>query len=170
MKREDLAFMPEFFDRYIVLTDESLSLIESLSSTKKLFRNVQQDLTKLENYRYEEGKWTPKELLQHVIDTERIMAYRALCIARGEKQKLNGFSEKDYAATSNSNNRAINDLLNEFNVVRASSIALFQSFDNTMLENTGISNDIEITPLALGFIIVGHAIHHFNVFTERYVG
>lgn len=170
MKREDLAFMPEFFDRYIVLADESMSLTESLASTKNLFRNVQPDLTKLENYRYEDGKWTPKELLQHVIDTERIMAYRALCIARGEKQRLNGFSEKEYAETSNSNNRTIEDLLSEFDVVRASSIALFQSFDNSMLENIGISNDIEITPLALGFIIVGHAIHHFNVFNERYAG
>ena len=170
MNRTELTFMPEFFDRYINLTDENTSLNQLLASTKYQFRNVENELHKLEDFRYEEGKWTPKELLQHVIDTERIMAYRALCIARGEKQSLNGFDEQEYANASFGSNRTIESLLIEFEVVRDASIILFESLDKSVLHNNGISNNLEITPLALGFVIVGHAMHHRNVFDKRYVG
>jgi hypothetical protein len=120
------------------------------------------------NYSYEEGKWTIKQMLQHVIDTERIFAYRALCISRKEPANLLGFDENVYAANATASNRNWKDMLTEWRVVRQSTNLLFASFTEEQLKQIGNANGHPISVNALGFIIFGHALHHLHVLKERY--
>ncbi len=120
-------------------------------------------------YAYAPGKWTGKELLQHITDTERIFAYRGLCIARNEKNSLPGFDENDYAAASNANNRSWKDLAEEFLIVRKSTEALFNSFATEILGRSGISNNNPMSVSSTGFITIGHVYHHIKIFNERYL-
>ncbi|MCH7517105.1 MAG: DinB family protein, partial [Bacteroidetes bacterium] len=120
------------------------------------------------NYSYANGKWTVKEVLGHVVDTERIMTYRALAFARGEKQSLPEFEQDDYVAESNFKRRSLDDLINEYNTVRTSNIILFKSFDEKILNRRGMVSKSEITVLALIYIIAGHEKHHMKFLRDRY--
>jgi hypothetical protein len=120
-------------------------------------------------YAYAEGKWSIKELLQHIIDTERIFNYRALCFARGEKANLPGFEENDYAANSYANSRSWKSLTAEFLAVRKSTELLFESFNEAVINNAGFSNNNPNTVASLGFIIAGHYYHHKKILLERYL-
>lgn len=123
-----------------------------------------------ELFRYAEGKWTPKEMLGHIIDTERIMQYRALCIARGEKQSLPAFEEDDYVKNSNVNERTMASLFAELTTVRLSTQWLFeQSIADKDLIRTGTANGRTITPRAIAWVIFGHELHHINILKERYL-
>ncbi len=161
--------MPEFFDRYIKLVDESISLLRGLAETQEAFSDLEDELVEVQDYRYQPEKWTPRDMLQHVIDNERIQSYRALAIARGEKVTLPGYNENSYAANTTANNRNLDELLDEFNVVRHSTILLFDSFSEKQMLIEGICFEIKVTPLALGFQIIGHQLHHLNVLKERYL-
>jgi hypothetical protein len=121
------------------------------------------------DYAYAPGKWTLKEVLQHIIDTERVFCYRALCIARKEAQSLPGFDENSYAANSKASNRDWNDLIEEFKVVRAGSKFLFDSFDSEQMENSGVANKNPLYVSGIGYIIAGHAQHHLHIIRERYL-
>ncbi|WP_152286078.1 DinB family protein [Flavicella marina] len=167
MKIKDLKFMPEFFDRYINLADADIDLLEQLETTIDIFKVIKPQLIKFQDYAYQPGKWTPKDLLQHCIDTERIQANRALAFARGDKNVIPGFDENSYAQNTTSNERSIDDLLEEFVEVRKATISLFKSFSDEMLFKDGMSFK-KISVLALGFVIVGHPIHHINILKERY--
>jgi len=118
---------------------------------------------------YAEGKWTIKEIIQHVIDTERIFAYRALRISRNDKTPLPGFEENDYVANTNAKSRSIQDLLTEFSAVRHSNLIMFKSFSPEQLSRIGIASGNEVSVRALGFLIIGHMKHHQKVFEERYL-
>ncbi|WP_303318554.1 DinB family protein [Flavivirga abyssicola] len=168
MKKSDLKFIPNFFDRYIALIDDNTHLIDGLKTNETIFETISERLIQYQDYRYESNKWTPKELLQHVIDTERILTYRALCISRLEPKALLSFDENTYADNSNANHRSIKDLLKEFRLVRQSTVPLFESFNEDMLHRAGMSSETKINTLALGFTIIGHAKHHFKVLNERY--
>lgn len=120
-------------------------------------------------YRYAPSKWTILETLQHLIDVERIFAYRILCFARGEKGALVGFEVDDYATASLANNRKMADLLAEFKAVRESTRLLFQSFDATMLQQIGTASGTQNSVRALGFRLIGHDWHHLQLIRERYL-
>lgn len=120
-------------------------------------------------HRYAPGKWSIKEVVQHVIDTERIFAYRALCFARGEQARLPGFDENAYAATSDADRRELDDLLREYDAVHGASLALFRSFSPEMLFCTGIASERSFTVRALGWTIAGHALHHVHILDQRYL-
>jgi uncharacterized damage-inducible protein DinB len=137
-------------------SDELLETVKNLPEEKLVFR-------------YAEGKWTIKELLQHLIDTERIMSYRALRFSRNDATELQGFDENWYVDNSNGNNRNFNDLLDEFTCTRRASISLFKSFTNEMLQLAGTANGSDMTVRALGFIISGHQMHHLKIINERYI-
>jgi hypothetical protein len=122
-----------------------------------------------EEFRYAEGKWSVKEVVGHIIDTERIMSYRALSIARGEKQSLPGFEENDYVKVANFDRRSLYDLGHEFGFVREASISLFKFMTEEELNRTGIANNNVVTPRALLYIIAGHHLHHLGVLKERYL-
>jgi len=120
-------------------------------------------------YRYADNKWTIKEILVHIIDAERVYAYRALCFARNEKTKLPGFEQDDYVAFSNANERSIENIFSEYEAVRSATIILFESFDDAVLLREGIANDNKATVRALAYDIAGHELHHINIIKERYL-
>ena len=122
-----------------------------------------------ETYAYAEGKWTIREIVGHLIDSERVFGYRALCIARGEKQNLPGFDQNDYMQTAPYNQIELEDLLSEMRLVRLSNVAMFRSLDQEAWNRTGIANANEVTVRALAFIMGGHVRHHMNVLKERYL-
>jgi uncharacterized damage-inducible protein DinB len=120
------------------------------------------------NYKYADGKWTVKEVVGHLLDTERVFAYRALCIARGEKKSLPGFEQDDYVSGGNFNSRNLTDLNYEFRLLRESNLLLFRSFSDEMLNKKGTANESAITVRAILWIIAGHEKHHIKVLLEKY--
>ena len=114
-------------------------------------------------------KWTIKEIIQHIIDTERIFTYRALCIARKDKSLFPGYDQDDYAVNSEANNRSMISLMNEYKSVRLSSIILFESFSSEMLKRIGIASNSNLSPRAVAFITIGHENHHCEIIKERYL-
>jgi len=121
------------------------------------------------DYRYAEGKWTVKELIGHVMDTERVFAFRAFSIARGEKQHLPGFEQDDYVREGKFNQRQLSEIVYEFRLLRESNLLMFRSFDDKMLKRRGMANGYEVTVNALLFIIAGHSKHHIEILRERYL-
>ena len=120
-------------------------------------------------YRYAPNKWTIKQVLVHIIDDERIYAYRAMCFARGEKTPLPGFEQDDYARNSGANERDIHNILDEYEAVRRSTIALFSGFTEFDLVKTGIANNHTHSVRGLGWHLAGHEVHHINLIRERYL-
>ena len=159
----------EYFNHYIkqvatlepitaleVTLPEFLTLLEKVDDEKGLFS-------------YEDGKWSIKEVIAHIIDAERVFAYRAMSFARNDKNNLAGFDDHLYAKNSGANNRSMDDLLAEFEIVRKASIALFASFDEDMWARTGTANNITIDVKSLAYLIAGHCRHHGNILQERYL-
>lgn len=159
----------EYYGYYISLnTSENLiqNLENQLQVTADFFKSIPSE--KLE-FQYEVGKWTPKDILQHIIDSERIFAYRALRFARFDSVNLPGYEENDYAEVANANGRTIDDLIEEYKIVKLASIHLFKSFTEKMLLNIGQANNAPASVRAIGYIIAGHEIHHINIIKERYL-
>lgn len=121
------------------------------------------------DYRYADGKWTVKEVMNHVNDTERIMVYRALSFARGEKQELPGFEQDDYVTAAMLGERTLEDLLDEFTSIRTATLSFFRSLSETQLQMGGKANGHYMTVNALCHVIAGHSMHHFKILLERYV-
>lgn len=119
-------------------------------------------------FSYAPGKWTVKEVLQHCIDTERIFAYRALCLARGEQQPLPGFDQDLYAGNADVKNKSLQSLKDEMLLVRQSTLLLLGPFTSKELNRSGTVSSYATTVLALGFNIAGHWLHHQTILTERY--
>lgn len=169
MARPQTQDYPEAFHRYIAQTvsEDPIDVLEDgFDETMQFFKTIP---TKKQEYAYAPGKWTLKEMLQHIIDCERIFNFRALAFARGEKQSLPGFEEDKYAENSFGNNREWKDLCDEFLVVRKSTIFLYKSFTKEALLRSGISNEKEMTVNAVAFAIGGHEKHHIGVINERYL-
>lgn len=158
-----------FFQRYIdqVPEDNFLTAFENQSLITSTFLNSISE--EKSSFAYAEKKWTLKELLQHIIDTERILCYRALCIARHETASLPGFDENGYAAHSNANSRNWDSMVKEFQIVRIATELLFRSFSDEALLKTGTANGNLISVKSLGYIISGHFYHHKKVIEERYL-
>lgn len=121
------------------------------------------------SFAYAEDKWTIKELVGHVIDTERIMAYRALRIARGDKTPLPGFEEKDYVTNSHFSDRTIDSLAEEFAIVRKGTMYLINSLTEEEIDRRGTSNGSAMSVRALMYILAGHVNHHRKIIEERYL-
>jgi len=120
-------------------------------------------------YRYAENKWTIKEILVHIMDDERIYAYRALRIARNDKTELPGFEQDDYVPYSRANERSLKNILNEYATIRKATITLFENLDEAAFLRTGIANGHIVSVRALAYHIAGHELHHMNVIRERYL-
>lgn len=141
-------------------------LIEGLPQLVDFIKNVPAE--KLE-YRYAEGKWTIKDIVLHMIDTERIFAYRALRISRGDKTPLPGFEENDYVPFAFANSRSIESLLAEYENARKATISFFENLNEEQLLFMGTASNTAISVRAIGFIITGHQNHHLRVISERYL-
>ena len=160
---------PVYFQRYIDQVPEQ-DLLIAFENQLPVIHNFLSSVTEeRSSYAYAEGKWTLKEVLQHMIDTERIFNYRALCFARKETASLPGFEENDYAANSNANSRTWQSMVDEFIVLRKSTTMLFSSFSEEALNTSGIANNNPTSVLAVGFISIGHFYHHKKVIEERYL-
>ncbi|MBK8659087.1 MAG: DinB family protein [Bacteroidetes bacterium] len=120
------------------------------------------------DYAYATGKWTVKEVLLHIIDAERIFAYRALRFGRNDQTELPGFEENDYVPYSNAAARSLLSLQEEFAAVRQATLTLFRSFDESAWMRSGVASKNPMSVRALGFVIIGHAEHHRKVLEERY--
>jgi uncharacterized damage-inducible protein DinB len=169
MPKPDLSTVPEWYHKYIHQIDEAdlnKAIEENTEKALQFLRSISEDKW---NYRYAEGKWSIKEMIQHIIDAERIFSFRALCFARQDKTPLPGFEENDYAAASKADNRTRQELLSEFETVRHSVEQLYASFDEEQLAATGIANNNSISVNAIGFIIPGHMQHHLTILQERYL-
>lgn len=167
--RPDLSRVNPFYHGYISQVPES-SIMDAFTTHTGRFAAVFSAIPEsLRDYRYAPGKWTIREVLQHIIDTERVFAYRALCFARRGPEALPGFDENIFADNSKASTRKWEDLMAEFDHVRESSRLLFASFDEGQLEAAGISNGSPAYVLAIGYTLLGHVSHHLNVLEQRYL-
>ena len=120
------------------------------------------------SFRYAPDKWSVKEVVGHVSDTERVFTYRALCIARGDTQSLPGMDQDIYVAGANFETRSMDSMVQEFSAVRSATIALFESLDQESWVRRGVANDVAVSVRALAFIIAGHEFHHMAILRDRY--
>ena len=160
-----------YFEQYMQLVSkDEKSIIENLVASQKVFDDVLRNLpVEKHNFSYAEGKWTIKELIQHIIDTERVFSYRALCFARNDNTSLPGFDQDVFVENDNANDRNYYDLLNEMEVLRKSSIQLFKSFSDEALLRVGVASNNKMSVRALGYLFSGHLMHHLNIIKERYL-
>jgi len=166
--RPDLSRVPQFYHNYVnhVPQDE---LIDAFNTETPVFIHFLENIPPDKyDYRYADNKWTIKEVLQHIIDAERVFAYRALRFARKDPTSLPGFDENLFADNAKASARNWNDLVEEFKTVRMASEYLFVSFDGDQLDAAGTANNNSIYVLAIGYVVIGHSIHHMNVIKERY--
>ncbi|MFS8615669.1 MAG: DinB family protein [Solitalea sp.] len=169
MKKSAIQIDTGYFSRYIELAGDG-NLNEELENKIRMLDQL--DLKTLErvgDLRYAPGKWTLKSVIQHMIDAERIFQYRALRFARGDRTPLHGFEQDDYAAAAETRHRGMADLMEEWRTVSQSSLALFRSLPKEALQQTGVASGNTLSVLALGFLIVGHQIHHLRIIRERYL-
>lgn len=160
---------PVYFERYILLVDAA-SLGEAREKYSSGLVSYFEQLSPAKaDYRYAPDKWSLKEMLQHIIDTERIFAYRLLCLSRNETTALPGFDENQYAANSHASRRSWSSLLEELKAVRLSTDLLINSLDEEQLLGSGITNGSANTALAIGFMVYGHILHHIAVIEHRYL-
>jgi uncharacterized damage-inducible protein DinB len=158
----------DFYKTYIQALDD-VELIDELEICLHEFIKFVQNLPMDKfDYQYEVGKWTIKEIIQHLIDSERVFSYRALRISRNDKTPLPGFDENYYVDNSNGKVRSLQSLLTEMAVVRQSTLSLFNSFSQEQLTKIGVASNREVSVRAIGFIIIGHQKHHQKIFLERY--
>ena len=158
-----------YYERYISLVPESdinTTLAAQQDEMRSLFAGVPEEKG---TYAYADGKWTVKELLSHIIDGERIFAYRALRISRGDKTDIEGFEQDDYIATSNANNRTFADLLEEFILERQANVHMFKNIAQVGSEEMGTANDNPVSARAIAWIMAGHVRHHLDILKTRYL-
>lgn len=159
-----------YYDTYISKVPEG-NVIDVLRAQLHESARLLEHLTETEAaQRYAPEKWSVREVVGHLIDSERIFSYRMMCIARGETTALPGFDENSYAKVSNVDTRPMRAVATEFAHVRAGTIALLEGLDETGVARRGNANGSPITPRALAFIIAGHERHHMGVIRERYLG
>nr|WP_199000809.1 DinB family protein [Flavobacterium sp. ASV13] len=157
------------FANYIREAGE-INLIEELEiSLHDFIRFVQNIPLDKFDYRYAEGKWTIKDIIQHLIDCERVFAYRALRFSRNDKTSLPGFDENNYVDNTNADGRSIQELLTELSAVRHSTLLFYKSLSEEQLKRIGTASTHQLSVRALGFVIIGHQKHHQKVFEERYL-
>lgn len=166
--RSQLSPLPAYFDRYINLVDD-VSVVRALEISLEEIKNAPvEKWKKLGHQVYAPGKWTINDVIQHIIDTERVFCYRAVSFARGE-QKVMPFDEELWGKNAKASNRKLDDLLDELVAVRKSTMLLYNSFTDEMLIRVGIGFKGEYSVHDLGFIIGGHQRWHLNVIAERYM-
>lgn len=141
-------------------------LKENLGSVVEFYSNIASDK---HDYAYATGKWTIKDILLHIIDTERIFAYRVLRIARNDATPMVGFDQDDYVDAGHAKDRTLESLIKEYSAVRQATISLFDSFSDNTLKLLGEASGSNISVRAIGYIITGHENHHNQIIKDRYL-
>jgi len=159
-----------FYQRYINLVPDDGNLLIHLedifSETEELIGPLSEEKM---NYRYAPEKWTIKDMLVHMSDTERIFVYRALRFSRGDKTELPGFEENLFAEYAGANEREKEDIMREYSLVRESSIAFVESLSDEALNRTGSANGYPVSVRLIVNLIYGHQKHHLNILRDRYI-
>ncbi len=161
---------PPFYQPYIDVLDPTLGVLELLEMSLEQFEALCYGIDdSKQEYRYAEGKWTIKELVQHLIDAERVFIYRALRLSRNDQTPLPGFDENLYVSNYPCNRRDYTSLLDEFCLLRRSTILMLKDFDDTEFDRKGIVSDLPMTVRAIAHISSGHVLHHLKIIKERYL-
>ncbi len=158
-----------YYDKYVSLVPDGNiveTLTKQLGETLAAWRAIPANKAE---HRYAPGKWTTKEMMAHVIDTERVMAYRALRIARGDKTPLPGFEQDIFIANTDWSTRTIADLADEFDAVRKANLILFRHLSDAAWKQVGTASDNPVTARALAYIIAGHELYHQEILRDRYL-
>ena len=163
------VIVPEFALKYFDAAPQDDLLIALSDSTRQFRKLLKKVPKKKHDYAYSEGKWTMREVLQHIIDAERVFAFRALWFCRKDPSSLPGFDENSWAVTSNAPARKWKDLVREFFAVRTSTEMFFQTLDDEQLRSIGSANNNQINVGGLGFMCAGHVMHHIRIIRERYL-
>ena len=161
--------IPSYYLNYTKLADGNdliKTLEESKSITLELLKNIP---ASKEDYAYAAGKWNIKQVMSHIIDSERVFAYRALRFSRKDPTMLPGFDENEYAENCNASGRSLSDIVGEYSAVRDSTSLLYSYITSDMLDFKGVANEVSITARAIGWIIAGHNVHHCNVIKDKYL-
>ena len=169
MKRPEKTEYSDWYAGYVGLVEET-DIVSALEKQTAEIKNFFADVSEEKGlYRYAEDKWTIKELLGHLNDGERVFAYRALRISRGDETPLAGFDEKPYVASSNFNERKLTDLVEEFVLLRQANMFIFRNLKDSDWDNFGTASEAQVSVRALAYIMVGHARHHLRILQERYL-
>lgn len=165
---EKEEFSPFYFAYVSLIPDGNIISIlnKQIEDITLLLTNISEEQGQ---FRYAPEKWSLKEVIGHMIDTERIMAYRLLCISRGEQLSLPGFDEKMYVANASFHHHPIKQIQEHLSIVWESTVVLLESLDAEAWIRRGWANNSEVTVRALAYIIAGHTMHHFNIIKERYL-
>lgn len=158
----------DYYQGYIELVSERNVIQQLTQQGQQVFSLIRQLNEEQAAHRYAKRKWSVQEVIGHLIDTERVMAYRALCIARGEEQSLPGFDQDDYVTEANFSERSLQNLSTEYDAQRNANVRLFSSFNAERIEQVGTADGSNISVRALAYIIAGHERHHLNVLDEKY--
>ena len=165
---DDIEFNP-YFGKYIQLSVDKPAgeaLSEGLQETERFFSTIPKEK---QEYCYAKGKWTPKEVLLHLIDTERVFMYRALQISRADHVDLQGFDQDEFASNSEANTRSMDNLLNEYRAVRQASVQFISSCSENTLKRMGKASNSPLSVRAAAYIVSGHEKHHCQFIKENYL-
>ncbi|QEC53233.1 DinB family protein [Anseongella ginsenosidimutans] len=169
MKKSAIQIDPGYFSRYINVAGDG-ELYEELDKSLRVLDELDiKALERVGDQVYAPGKWSLKTIFQHMIDTERIFQYRALRFARNDLTPLHGFEQDDYAKQAGEEGKDLAGLLEELKIVRRAGILLFRGLSSEALQRAGIASGNELSVLAIGFLIVGHQIHHLNIIRSKYL-
>lgn len=161
---------PAYYDKYFLLINKDSNILQQMNEDGDKFQTFITNLPEEKfNHAYADGKWSIAHVVQHIIDTERILAYRALCFARGEENSLAGFDENKYNENASMKHKDFHLLAIEFYMARQSTISLFLGLNEEELTRIGKANNSQTSVIALAHMITAHARHHFNIITERYL-
>lgn len=169
MYRPSIHEYPTYFNRYISLVPEGdvlVTLSHQAEKTIGLLANLSEEVSA---YRYEPGKWSVKEVIGHVIDTERVFNYRALCFARGDQTKLPSFDQDKFAEAANYKDRSLLDIIDEFGILRRYTTSLFKTFNPDDMSKMGSASDYRLSLGSIAFIVAGHELHHVKIIKDRYL-
>jgi hypothetical protein len=159
-----------YYGKYISLVPDDGMVLQHLYNNRKALDTLLSPLSPERwEYRYAEGKWSVKESLLHIIDTERIFAYRALRIARGDTTPLPGYEQDDYVPLSGANTRSGSSLLEEHATVRQATLTLFGNLPEEAWGRMGTASNNPVSVRALAYMLAGHELHHLTLFKERYL-
>jgi hypothetical protein len=167
--RPETSEYGEYYERYVGLIPETniVNVLEQqLQSIHALLSGIDEEKS---NFRYEPGKWSIKQLLGHVIDSERVFSYRALVFARNDASPLPGFDQDPWISHSNYDRLPMSDIVAEFETVRRATLFLFRHLDASAWDNSGTASNLKMTVRAAAYLIAGHAEHHVRVLKSRYL-
>ena len=165
----DIKTFPIYYQGYIELVPDGEPIAILEYQIKESFGSLVMVSEDKGDFAYDEGKWTIKDIVQHIIDTERIFSYRALSFARGEQLALAGYDHEAYGKQMNTQARTLKSLLEEWKNLRISTLDLFRSFDSKMLKKIGNANGNDLSVEQILYILIGHEIHHLNIINQRYI-